>query len=111
MRPTRVLAYIALLGAAAALVLAGLAASGAIGLPLARAAALFLACFGAGKTLLGLDAVAALRAVAAGGPDPRLDYGRPFLFWLWVAFKLAAGAGAIAAAAYLWGHAGAFAGH
>lgn len=111
MRPTRLLAGLAFAGAAAALGLAALAAAGALPLPLARAAALFLAAFGFGKLLLGIDALAAVRAVAAGGPDPRLDYGRPLLFRLWVAFKLAAGAGALAAAGYLWRHPGALSGY
>ncbi len=108
MRPTRLLALLCLAGALAALAAAGLAAGRLVDLPLARAAAAFLACFGLGKILLGLDAVAQVRLVPAGGADPRLDYGRPLLFWLWVGFKFAAGAASLVAATLLWGRLTAF---
>lgn len=92
--------------AAAAVGLAG-AFSGA-GWPIAWAMAGFLAMFALGKGLMAVEKLTALRAVATGGADPRADFASPFLFWMFVAFKLLTWAVGWAVAAYLLAHPGAF---
>ena len=77
--------------------------------PIAWAMAGFLIFFGFGKGLMGVQKLAALSAVKAGGADPRAEFANPLLFWLFVFFKLLTWAVGWAVAGYLLAHPAAFA--
>ena len=79
-----------------------------MGPPLAMWVALFLIVFGFGKGCVGLGQLALLKQVPHGGPDPRLNFANPGLFWAFVIFKFVTWTVAWVVAMYLFGHPTAF---
>ncbi|MEK7415215.1 MAG: hypothetical protein AAB263_18065 [Planctomycetota bacterium] len=68
------------------------------------AVAIFLFLFGAFKLWLAIAAITqmrAWRAGVAGVTDPSVAHSKPWLFWAWVSWRLAAAALAIAVAVWL----------
>ena len=59
------------------------------GPPIATWVAAFLFCFGLGKGLVAVRKLVELKAVPAGGPDPRASFSNHFLFWAYIATKFA----------------------
>jgi hypothetical protein len=71
------------------------------GPPMAVWVACFLIAFGLNKALVAVEKLDELKAVAAGGPDPRATFANPFIFWAYIATKFAVFAVAWSVAAYL----------
>jgi hypothetical protein len=50
--------------------------------------AMFMACFAVFKLMVAMRAVREVRLVPAGGIDPRVHFGTPGRFWVWVGVKI-----------------------
>ncbi len=74
------------------------------GPPIAVWVAVFLVCFGMSKGLVAVERLAELKAVPAGGPDPRVGFASPFIFWAYIATKFTVWTVAWVVAAYLFAH-------
>ena len=75
-----------------------------VGPPLAIWVGTFLFVFGLGKGCVGLGKLALLKRVPAGGPDPRLEFANPTLFWFFVIFKFVTWTVAWGVGLYLFNH-------
>ncbi len=80
--------FICLLLSFAAIAMAVICHLTKAGPPIAVWMALFLVAFGLAKGLVGVEKILALRAMPAGGPDPRADFANHFLFYAYIATKL-----------------------
>lgn len=100
----RALTFASLAGAMVA-VLCGVACHlTASGPPIAVWVATFLMFFGMSKGLVAVERLVELKAVPAGGPDPRATFASPFIFWAYIVTKFTVWTVAWVVAAYLFAH-------
>ncbi len=104
----RTASLVALVAAFAAILLGVVCQVTQAGPPIAVWVACFLFAFGVSKALVAGDKLVALRAVPAGGPDPRADFASGFLFWAYIVTKFTVFAVALAVGAFLLQHPEAF---
>ena len=83
----RTASLITLLTAFAAILLGVICQVAHAGPPIAVWVACFLLAFGLNKALVAVEKLVAVRAVPAGGPDPREDFANPFIFRAYIATK------------------------
>lgn len=104
----RALTYVSLAGAMIAVVCGFSCHLVKSGPPIAVWVATFLMFFGMSKGLVAVERLAELKALPAGGPDPRASFASPFIFWAYIVTKFMVWTVAWVVAAYLFAHPQAF---
>jgi hypothetical protein len=97
----RIAITICLFAALAAIIMGVICHLTKSGPPMAVWVACFLVAFGLNKGLVAVEKLDALKAVPAGGPDPRAAFANSFIFWAYIATKFAVFGVAWVVAAFL----------